>query len=464
MRTGSNSNAMAQQAVNKGYVKSVGEYNNAVTAGQSGAKYGYSRTGNSVTANNSKGKPITATDLQDAALIDVPTPVVGKNEMPTVLANNMALGVTPPVPNTDATTTTTADTTATTNTSVSDYFKSAIGIAPPDAPESGADAYLKAQKDLGIKQKQQEVSNYTAQLNAITAKAQAESLGLEGQGRGITESIIGGQQAQISREAAIQALPVQAQLAAAQGNLEMANKTLDTYYQIKSQDIQNKFNYEMKLYDSVMSYIDKKEQNIIEDKRQQAQFKQQKDMAYLDFDLAKKKEAINFNNSLALRQFDVDNREVSTSSATTVAESEKQLSLVNDISNVLGDTNFDRTFGWANMINRNNPQDDAYKTKANIQTIIDQAALASRGQLKGQGAVSDFEGKMLKNAATSLTLNLKPAAARQELIKIQGAIRTSSGLSTSVKITSPSGEVKYGTADSTQITEAIKSGYTVTYQ
>jgi len=71
---------------------------------------------------------------------------------------------------------------------------------------------------------------------------------------------------------------------------------------------------------------------------------------------------------------------------------------------------------------------------------------------------------MLRDAQTALQLNASPADARKALIKIRGAIMTSSGMEASVKITSPDGSSKIGSADQLTITEAIKAGYIVEYQ
>ena len=108
-----------------------------------------------------------------------------------------------------------------------------------------------------------DVSNYTSQLNNIVAKAQAESLGLEGQGRGITESIIGGQQAQINREAAIQALPIQAQLASSQANLEEATRHLDNLFKLKSEDADAKYKRQSDMVQAVLGVASQGQQNLL---------------------------------------------------------------------------------------------------------------------------------------------------------------------------------------------------------
>ena len=211
--------------------------------------------------------------MQPATPIAVPQPPKTENYQTTIESNNQGLGL-----NADGTT----RPATVTPTNTSEALLAQFGLSL-QAPQSAGDAYLKAQKSFDIKAKEQAVNDYSAQINAITAKSQADQLAATGQGRGITESIIGGQQAQIAKEAAIRALPIQAQLAAAQGNLAMAKENLDTYYKIVSQDIQNQYAYQTKLFDVAFSIANTQQQNAIEDKRQQAQFAQQEKMERLNY-------------------------------------------------------------------------------------------------------------------------------------------------------------------------------------
>jgi hypothetical protein len=137
-----------------------------------------------------------------------------------------------------------------------------------ETPKSQADEWLRMEKEAGIKQKQQQVNDLNAQLGEITARAQADQLRVTGQGRGIPEVIIGGQQSQIAKEAAIQALPIQAQLAAAQGNLEYAQNRLETLFKLKTADADRQYNYNKDLREKAWNlalYEDKK--NIEESQR-----------------------------------------------------------------------------------------------------------------------------------------------------------------------------------------------------
>lgn len=151
--------------------------------------------------------------------------------------------------------------------SYEDIFKGYLGMK--EAPPNTANILRQEERAAGIQQKQQEVSNYANQLNQINAKAQADILSVTGQGRGIPEAIIGGQQAQIEKEAAIRALPVQASLAAAQGNLQMAQEHVDQMFKIRSEDVQARYQYENDYIDSLMEFASKGEERRLSDMKEQ---------------------------------------------------------------------------------------------------------------------------------------------------------------------------------------------------
>jgi hypothetical protein len=91
-------------------------------------------------------------------------------------------------------------------------------------------------------------------------------------------------------------------------------------------------------------------------------------------------------------------------------------------------------------------------------------SLENRQKLKGQGAVSDFEGKMLAKAASSLTPALSDKDAVKELQKIRGIFSTAAGFTATVKITAPNGDSQVVEADRNGINQAIIDGLTVEYQ
>ena len=162
------------------------------------------------------------------------------------------------------------------------YLEQTLGIGKP-VEGASEQALADARRQAGVEAAQREFNRYSNQINAITAKRDADQLSLEGQGRGITDTIIGGQQARIGREAAIQALPIQAQLAAAQGNLEQAQQLMGQLFAAKSADIQADLTYRQGLASSVMSWATSSQQAILSAKQadiaQRAQIAQQ-NLAY----------------------------------------------------------------------------------------------------------------------------------------------------------------------------------------
>lgn len=134
-------------------------------------------------------------------------------------------------------------------------MKALIGDQPkPDSLFTNPE-YVQARQEKEAAQHRANVLN--GQITTIVNNAQAQALSLEGQGRGIPEAIIGGQKAQIFKEAAIQALPLQAQLAVAQGDLQTATEHLQTVSQYVQENISNDFKYRTAVYDSAMGIFGK---------------------------------------------------------------------------------------------------------------------------------------------------------------------------------------------------------------
>ncbi len=97
-------------------------------------------------------------------------------------------------------------------------------------------------------------------------------------------------------------------------------------------------------------------------------------------------------------------------------------------------------------------------------TLKGNLALGIRGLLKGSGAISDYESKVLAQASTALGRNMKDSAFKNQLIQIKGALLTQGGQSAMVRITDLStGESGDVMADSMGIQEALLDGYKVEY-
>lgn len=136
-------------------------------------------------------------------------------------------------------------------TDITKMYSDLLGTKP-----SSEQLYNDALAQSGKEQAQRDFNNLSSQITGITADAQTKMQILESQagGKGVTSSFLGRQQQEISRQAAIQALPLSAQLQSAQGNLQMATENLNTLYQIKSADAQSTFDYKVKLVDSLAQY------------------------------------------------------------------------------------------------------------------------------------------------------------------------------------------------------------------
>jgi len=131
-------------------------------------------------------------------------------------------------------------------TAIYDKYVSDITQAGEDRT-TGADIQRQLEKDTQIKKLRQTENDLSAQINTIIANRDAAKLGLEGQGRGISETIIGGQQARLDKDAAIRALPIQALLAQAQGNVALAEAHINTWGSILMSDANNEYNQRKEL-------------------------------------------------------------------------------------------------------------------------------------------------------------------------------------------------------------------------
>jgi len=276
-----NPNGLTNAQIQQGYSTVVGNFN--PVTGQAWGTPG----------NPNPNQPIPAGQLQNAQAMNLPQQNILDNQTGTILGNNAGLANpmfglsqgangnleynTPEAPQVGT-------------PSMFDNFKNFLNLQPTQP--SAEKIYNKLPEKKALEQAQKQVQNYASQINAIVSKSQADQISLTGQGRGIPEAIIGGQQAQISREAAIQALPFQALLASAQGNLEMAQNNLDTVFKLRMQDVQNDYDYKTKLLSYAYDFASKSEQRAFDTKAKQD-----------ERDYKEKENTINFARDLATQAF-----------------------------------------------------------------------------------------------------------------------------------------------------------------
>lgn len=90
--------------------------------------------------------------------------------------------------------------------------------------------------------------------------------------------------------------------------------------------------------------------------------------------------------------------------------------------------------------------------------------LGVRSLIKGTGSISDYESKILGEAASALGRNLSNAAFEQELRKIRGVLQTNNGGETQVVVRDKNGKVLgQGMLTGQDIYEAVNDGATVEY-
>ena len=134
-----------------------------------------------------------------------------------------------------------------------------IGLIPKSQP-IGDNPEVQAQNVL-VKQQQQELNNLTSQLNNVVAKQQVDLLNLRkiGSQEGVTETVYGNQERAINYDAAVKALPLQAQIATAQGNVKLAQDYLTELRKYKQDQLDSDYKYTMDVYNATKDFLDKRD-------------------------------------------------------------------------------------------------------------------------------------------------------------------------------------------------------------
>jgi hypothetical protein len=102
--------------------------------------------------------------------------------------------------------------------------------------------------------------------------------------------------------------------------------------------------------------------------------------------------------------------------------------------------------------------------RSQLANLKAQLSLENRQKMKGQGAISDFESRMLAEASSAIVNGLTKEALKQELSKIRAAFALGAGQTVVVKIVDPkTGEAKEGTIGRDDLQDAINKGYLIKY-
>ena len=107
------------------------------------------------------------------------------------------------------------------------------------------------------------------------------------------------------------------------------------------------------------------------------------------------------------------------------------------VNTLLSDTNSIKALFGIPGISAFVPGTATQAAKNQYNQLKAQLALGARSLLKGSGAVSDYEAKVLQNSTSSLGRNISDSQAVQELKRIRGVLKTNQGLATEVTVTNP---------------------------
>lgn len=148
-------------------------------------------------------------------------------------------------------------------------------------------------------------------------------------------------------------------------------------------------------------------------------------------------------------------------SKSNVTSALNNISLVDEL---LKDNRYENVVG----LNRFNPlrpfMGDSQYALNQFNQLMGTISLDNREKLKGSGAVSDFEFKVLGQASSALGQNLSNTSAEKELVKIKGAFANMAGLPALVKITDPNtGKSVNVKATRETINQALIDGANVEY-
>lgn len=209
---------------------------------------------------------ITGNSLKQEAPIPITAP---KPESPNIY-NSTVNGLQPPAPDTTTTTSPTQPTPmGSADSSYLSLLQKKFGLLKDVNTEDIRGDIL---KETNLRQKEKRVREVSDKIRAVAAQSTANQLAVTGQGRGIPEAVIGGQQAQFAKEAAIQTIPLSAELDIVQGDLESAQTKFDDLFRIRVADETNKVNRWNSLIDETFNFFTDEEKSKLADVKEEKKY------------------------------------------------------------------------------------------------------------------------------------------------------------------------------------------------
>jgi hypothetical protein len=187
-----------------------------------------------------------------------------------------------------------------------------LGLMPQKESVLGSEEVRAQQAE--VNRRKEEVNNYTNMLNSLMVEQGQKLSGLRDVGarEGVTETVFGQQEAATNRYFAVRALPIQASIAAAQGNLSLAQDYLGQITAIKNEDITNRYNYNIAKFKAVYDIAEKEDKVILD------RLVKQEDRVY-----QAQRDNINFAQSLMSQAFNDGNGALAAQFGSLIGDVDK---------------------------------------------------------------------------------------------------------------------------------------------
>ena len=171
--------------------------------------------------------------------------------------------------------------------------------------------------------------------------------------------------------------------------------------------------------------------------------------------------ANNLKNELTRAQITAQYASASKDRASitpTAGQTNAGIELINNIGNILADPNLNATSGFQGAFSIVNPSVNALNSQ--VEQVKNQLIVDNRAKLKGQGAITEGETKMLEKSATILnTPFLSYEAKVAELQKIKGTVSLMNKIPTLVNVTDNKGVTKrMELVNTSQLETVVKDG------
>jgi hypothetical protein len=284
--------------------------------------------------------------------------------------------------------------------------------------------------------------------------------GLEGRGMDIPLSVVRGEQEKLGKQAEITAKRLQGDLTLASEERTALSEQAKAKYEYESDLISEKSDAEQKAYDRLTE-----KEKVAYDKEQDTK-KTELDTKKFEED----KRQFGLEYALAVKKANEPKAPTAAQEAKKIADEEKAVAAQQQASQAIGLVNNllsgDRYKAISGGIQTGSIPFLGDRTAVNeYDQLQGMLKLGIRGLLKGQGTISDYEGKILGSAASALSRLTSEDQQKEALQTVRGVLKTNNGQITTVNVKNPeTGEVVTADLSGAEIYQLVSEGNTITYK